>query len=200
MGSAHPHSAQNRRSELFSVLQLAQRILEPSQGDGHPQAKVCYGFFHCEQVAHAPARILNNLASRVDVFRCKARHSLPRRDYDHPHRLHRPWRPNRPRPCRQSESAGRSITDVTPLDDELVPKLELLQSNATSENLSDEAVFPGPRSRPETMICINAVDQTTRCGHVGIHPQFDLPAFLQKIFGRRSNVPTVDLSVLLFSA
>jgi hypothetical protein len=32
MGSAHPHSAQNRRPELFSVLQLAQRILEPSQG------------------------------------------------------------------------------------------------------------------------------------------------------------------------
>ena len=43
MGSAQPHSAQNRRSELFSVLQLAQRILEPSQGDGHPQVKVCYG-------------------------------------------------------------------------------------------------------------------------------------------------------------
>src|ERR1700722_9860492 len=36
MGNAHPHSAQNRRSELFSVLQLAQRILQPSQGDGHP--------------------------------------------------------------------------------------------------------------------------------------------------------------------
>jgi hypothetical protein len=43
MGSAYPHSAQNRRSELFSVLQLAQRILEPSQGDSYPQAKVCYG-------------------------------------------------------------------------------------------------------------------------------------------------------------
>jgi hypothetical protein len=37
-------------------------------------------------------------------------------------------------------------------------------------------------------------------GHVGIHPQFDLPAFLQEIFGRRSNVQTVDLSALLFSA
>ena len=65
---------------------------------------------------------------------------------------------------------------------------------------SDEAVFPGPRSRPETMICINHRHQTTRCRHVGIHPQFDLPAFLQEIFGRRSNLPAVDVSVLLFSA
>jgi len=44
MGSAHPHSAQNRRSELFSVLQLAQRILEPSQGDSHPQANQLASF------------------------------------------------------------------------------------------------------------------------------------------------------------
>jgi hypothetical protein len=41
-------------------------------------------FFHCEQVAHAPARILNNLASRVDVFRCNVRRSLPRRRLRHP--------------------------------------------------------------------------------------------------------------------
>jgi len=50
------------------------------------------------------------------------------------------------------------------------------------------------------MICINHRHQTTRCGHVGIHPQFDLPAFLQEIFGRRSNVPAVEVSVLLFCA
>ena len=42
----------------------------------------------------------------------------------------------------------------------------------------DEAVFPGARSQPETMICNKPRDPTTRCGHVGICPQSDLPAFL----------------------
>ena len=60
------------------------------------------------------------------------------------------------------------------------------------------ALFPRPRSRAETKICINGRDQTTRCGHAGTHPRFYLSALLQEIFGRCADVPTaVDLSAPL---
>src|ERR1700736_6414650 len=61
----------------------------------------------------------------------------------------------------------------------------------------DEAFFPAREDTLKRSPDISTPDQTTGFDHVGIHPQPDLPAFLQEISGRRAKVPGTEPSLEL---